>query len=238
MKLKILILASTVLACGIAGAQILPAMEGYTVEVTFSKSLQQRLASVDSLERKLEARFREDRNDRDGPRQPTTQRWAASETAGTEWGGERLIGDPEHFTVTNLVKAMVAYNVNRAAPDFQGQVRVELHKLGLTNTPIAAIERVRSYAAGHVTVTLPDGSVLFDDRVSANLVVNPTADRSHTGPELAFSETEPHKRVGPTLAYFVERALERAWPGREGEIVGPVVVRVSDSNESVVLGDF
>ena len=238
MRLKILILASTILASGFTGAQILPAMDGYTVDVTFSKELQQRLASVDSLERKLEAKFRDDRNDREGPRQPTTQRFAANETAGTEWAGERLIGDLEHFTVENLVKAMVAYNVNRAAPGFEGHIRVELRKLGLTNTPIAAIERVRSYAAGRVTVALPDGSVLFDDRVSANLVVNPTADRSYTGPALAFIETEPHKRVGPTLAYFVERALERAWPQREGEIVGPVVVRVSDANERVVLGDF
>ncbi|MBL37775.1 MAG: hypothetical protein CMP07_05140 [Xanthomonadales bacterium] len=218
-----------------ATAEILPQTEGYSVEVTFSDNLQQRMASINGLEQRLEARFRENRHYATSPREAGSQRFAKSRTEGTEWAGERLIGDVSDFTLDNLLEALVAYNVNRAAPDFEGRIEIHIDELKLTNPSIAFLESFQSYAEGRVKVTDADGNVLFDEKVRTNLVIDSTVDTSYDGPELAFAETDPSQRAGPTLAYFVGRALKRAWPERKSEIVGPVIIRVSGPNERVIL---
>jgi hypothetical protein len=218
-----------------ASAEVLPPIDGYSVEVTFSDDLQQRMASINSLEQRLEERFRQSRHYARSPRDAGSQRFAKNRTAGTEWAGERLIGNASDFTLENLVKALVAYNVSRAVPDFAGRIEIEIDALKLTNPAIAFLESSQSYAEGHVKVTDATGNVLFDKDVRTNLVINSTVATSHGGPELAFAETDPSQRVGPTLAYFVERALQRAWPAQKSEIVGPVIVRVSGPNELVIL---
>ena len=76
-----------------SAAEILPPIEGYSVEVTFSDKLQERMASINSLEQRLEARFRENRHYAKSPRGAGSQRFAKNRTAGTEWAGERLIDD-------------------------------------------------------------------------------------------------------------------------------------------------
>ena len=129
----------------------------------------------------------------------------------------------------------MAYNVNRAAPDFGGRIEIHIDELKLTNPAIAFLESFQSYAEGRVKVTAGDGNVLFDKKVRTNLVIDSTVDPSYDGPGLAFGETDPSQRVGPTLAYFVERALGRTWPERNSEFVGPVVIRVSGPDERVVL---
>ena len=207
-----------------AAAEILPQTDGYSVDVSFSDNLQARMASINSLEQRLEARFRENRHYAKSPRDAGSQRFAESRTAGTEWAGERLIGDVSDFTLDNLVKALVAYNVNRAAPEFGGRIEIGIDELKLTNPSIAFLESFQSYAEGRVKVTDADGNVLFDENVRTNLVVDSTVDTSYGGPELAFAETDPSQRVGPALAYFVERALERAWPELKSDIVGPVTL--------------
>lgn len=218
-----------------AATEILPQTEGYSVEVTFSDNLEQRMASINALEQRLEARFRENRHYARSPRGAGSQRFAKNRTVGTEWAGERLIGDVSDFTLDNLVKALVAYNVNRAAPDFAGRIEIHIDGLKLTNPAIAFLESFQSHAEGRVKVTDADGNVLFDEKVRTNLVIDSTVDPSYDGPELAFGETDPSQRVGPTLAYFVERALERTWPERSREFVGPVIIRVSGPNERVIL---
>jgi len=218
-----------------AVSQALQPTEGYTVEVTFSDELQQRMISINNLEQRLETRFRENRHYARSSREAGSQRFAQSQTAGTEWAGERLIGDVSDFTLENLVEALVAYNVNRGAPDFTGRIEIEIEGLKLTNPGIAFLEDFQSYVEGHVKVIDADGNVLFDDSVRTNLVVNSSVAAAHDGPELAFAETDPSQRVGPTLAYFVERALARAWPEHKSEFVGPVIIRVSGPNERVIL---
>jgi len=223
------------LASTTAAAQVLPPIDGYSVEVTFSDDLQQRMASINSLEQRLEERFRDNRHYAKSPRGAGSQRFAENRTEGTEWAGERLIADVSGFTLDNLVKALVAYNVNRAAPDFGGRIEIRINELKLTNPAIAFLGSFRSYAEGRVKVTDTDGNVLFDKPVRTNLVIDSTVDPSYDGPELAFAETDPSQRVGPTLAYFVERALARAWPEHKSEFVGPVIIRVSGPNERVIL---
>jgi len=218
-----------------AEADVRPPMEGYAVEVRFSGQLQSRMASIDRHEQTLEERFRDHRHYAGSAREAGTQRFAETRTAGTEWAGERLVGDVSGFTLNNLVKALVAYNVNRAVPDFAGRIEIEIDGLKLTNPAIAFLESFQSYAEGRVKVTDAEGNVVFDNDVKINLVIDSSVDTAHDGPELAFAETDPSRRVGPILAYFVERALERAWPEHKSEIVGPVIIRVSSPNERVVL---
>ncbi len=216
-------------------AQILPSTEGYDVEVSFSSDFQDRMASINSNEQILEERFRANRHNATGPLAAGSQRFARIRTAGTEWAGERLIADASDFTLENLVKALVAYNVNRAVPGFAGRIEIEIDGLRLTNPSIASLESFQSFAEGRVKVTDADGTVLFDEDVRTNLVIDSTVDTSYDGPDLAFAETDPSKRVGPTLAYFVERALERVWPEQKSEIAGPVIIRLSGPNERVIL---
>lgn len=235
MRSTALVICLLVLVPAAASAQVLPPMDGFSVEVTFSKSLERRMASINALEQRLEERFRQSRHYARSPRDAGSQRYAESRTSGTQWAGERLVGDVSDFTLDNLVKAMVAYNVDRAAPDFSGRIEIEIDALKLTNPSIAYLESFQSYAEGRVKVTDADGNVLFDKEVRTNLVINSTVDASYDGPELAFAETDPSRRVGPTLAYFVERALERVWPAQKSDIVGPVIIRVSGPNERVIL---
>lgn len=231
----VVLFSGGVFSSGGAWARILPPTEGYTIEVGFSEGLERRMTSINNVEQRLEERFRRNRHDAYSSRQAGTQRFAKNRTAGTEWAGERLIGEVSDFTLPNLVKAMLAYNINRAVPDFAGQIEIQVTRLKLSNPPTAFLESFQSYVIGHIKVTDPDGSVLFDDKVTANLVVDTTVDTSYDGPELAFVETDPSKRVGPTLAYFVKRALQQAWPEHEDDFVGPTIVRISGPNERVIL---
>lgn len=216
-------------------AQIKPPMDGFEVTVTYSKGLERRMASINAMEQTFEDRFRERRNDSRTFREAGTQRFAKTQTEGTEWAGERLIETVEDFTLDNLIKAMVAYNVNRAAPDFRGTIEVAIDSLKVSNHNMAFLNSFQSYARGHIKVTDSGGAVLFDDKMTANLVINPTVDRSYDGPDLAFGETEPSTRVGPTLAYFLERALRKVWPDKKDEISGPIIVRISGPNERVIF---
>lgn len=235
MKSIALAISILFLVPGLAGAQNQPAPKGYDVEVSFSKALQQRMASINNLEQRLEERFRKNRHYATSPRGAGSQRFAESRTAGTKWAGERLIDEIPDFTLENIVKAMVAYNLNRAAPDFRGRIEIEIDTLKLSNPAIAFLGSIRSYAEGRVKVTSADGRVLFNDQFRANLVIDSTVDTSYDGPALAYGETDPSTRVGPVLAYFVKRALESAWPDRAGDIVGPIIIRVSGPNERVII---
>lgn len=218
-----------------AQAQIKPPMDGYEVSITYSGGLERRMESINNMEQTFEDRFRERRNDSRTFREAGTQRFAKTRTEGTEWAGERLIETVEGFTLDNLIKAMVAYNINRVAPDFRGKVEIGIDRLKISNHNMAFLNSFQSYASGRIKVTDSGGAVLYDDKVTANLVINPTVDRSYDGPDLAFGETEPSNRVGPTLAYFVERALRKVWPDNKDDIRGPIIVRISGPNERVIF---
>lgn len=220
---------------GASAAQIIPATEGYRVHVTFSDEIESRMDSINSVEQRFEQRFRQHRYDAQSRRLAGTQRFASINTEGTEWAGERLIGEVSEFTLENLVKAMVAYNVNLVVPDFRGDIEVRVNLLKLSNATTAYLDSSHSYALGRFKVTTSDGNIVFDDKVSANLLIDQTVNPSFDGPELAFVETDPSKRVGPTLAYFVRQALRQAWPEHKDAFAGPVIIRVSQSNERLTL---
>jgi len=228
------LLATVFLPYAISMASVASAQE-FDLAVTFSDKLQSRMAVINHSEQLAEKRFRDDHTAARTFPASGTQRFAALDTASAEWAGERLIGDVSKYTLENLVRAMTAYNVTRAAPDFNGRIELTIDRLHLSNPNVALLEGPNSYARGRIRVLHADGNLLHESKVHANLVIQPTTDRAYNGPKLAFSEIDPSKRVGPTLAQFVERALEQAWPERKRDIVGPVIVRISDPNETLIF---
>lgn len=205
-----------------------------TVDVTFSKGLTDRLNSIDRTERTLEERFRKTGTDDRSVATSTLHRFAKVKTSGTRWAGEHLIPNVEDYGLKTLITALTLDNLARAKPDFDGRIQYNINRLRVSSHPIAYLSGSNSYVTGTITVLSPDGQVVVSEKLSANLVVDPTVDRHYQGEKYAFIETDEEDRVGPTLSYFVERALERVFPDSEDDIHGPVIVRVSGPNESIL----
>ncbi len=219
-----------------ATAAIAPEMDGYRVEVEFSPAVARKLDQINRVEQTLEERFRKNRTDRIVQRNAGVLRMAKVQTEGTVWATERLIPDIKDFTVSNLVKALAADNINRANPGFRGTVRFRIDHMKVANHNVAFLSGPSTYVLGTVSLVAPDGKELRTEKISANLVVDHTVDTAYTGPKYAFMETQDTNRVGPALAYFVKKALERLWPDRKDRIYGPIIVRVSGPNEQIIQG--
>ncbi|WP_281301446.1 MULTISPECIES: hypothetical protein [unclassified Iodidimonas] len=227
--------ASPVLAQ--TSSAIAPQMDGYQIETVFSKALSKRMESIDDLERRLEKRFRKTGTDDRSHLRSSIHRFAKSRTMNTQWAGETLIPDAENYTMSNLITALAADNLNRAVPDFQGTLRLTVDRLKVSSHPIAFLNASSSYVLGKVEWLDSEGHLVKSQDVSANLVIDPSVDLNYDGPKYAFIETDEADRVGPTLAYFVERALESLWPEQDDEINGPVIIRLSGPNESIIFNN-
>lgn len=217
-----------------AAAQIAPEMKTYSVEINFREGIADILGRVDHVERVMEERFRKYRHTQRSHREAGVFRFSKSLTEGTRWANETLIPEVENYTVTNLITALTADNINRAAPEFEGRIVYEIDRFKVENHDVAILNGTNSYMTGRVVALGADGEVMKAEKVTANLVVDPTVDREYTGPKYAFFQTDPANRVGPTVAYFVERALEKIWPDKKDEIHGPVIIRVSGPQEQVL----
>ncbi|GER01282.1 hypothetical protein JCM17845_19050 [Iodidimonas gelatinilytica] len=210
-----------------------PESSGVQVEATFSKGLARRMDSINSIEQSLEDRFRRTGSDDRSAIRSSIQRFAKIRTYGTEWAGERLIPDVEDYTVANLLEALTMDNLQRAAPQFKGTIHYTIKTMRVSSHPVAFLTGANSYISGKVEMLAPDGRVLKKEKLTANLVVDPSVDRSYDGDKYAFVENDEANRVGPTLAYFVEQALEDLWPNKKKEIEGPIIIRLSGPNEQI-----
>lgn len=214
----------------VSGARAEPAVASRHIEIIFSDRLTRSLPAIDRIERVREERFRASRTDNSADRRSVFRHVAARSPA-TLWAGERLIPDLADYSIESLLRALVAANLEHAMPDFEGTLTLEINRLKIAGHSLALLRGSNSYVIGKIALRGPDGEVLFEDRVSASLVVRPNLALDHQGPEFAFAETDESDRAGPTLSYFVEKALERAWPDRKAEIHGPVIIRLSDPGD-------
>jgi hypothetical protein len=186
------------------------------VEVVLSPALGDAVQRIDQVERRDEATFRAHRAyDEFG----TSARSVSSDSvfSRVEWANEVLIPDLGQYGVENLVKALVNESLRRAGiTGYDKTIRITLDELGVTNHAVARLRSGSNFASGKIEEVDPStGAVLRSSDVVANTVVSPTADRSYKGPNYAFDDTDPNRRVGPTIAYFVSKGLGRLFPDRD-----------------------
>lgn len=210
-----------------------PALAEPVIEIEFSKKLDKRMDAIDRIERIREERFRKTLVDESSPF-VTVQGPLNQEFRDVNWAGEMLVPALEDFSVRSLMTAMVRYNLARAVPDFEGAVSLKVKRLKVSDHSVAYLRSSSSYITGSIEVRDVDGKLIADEKLTANFVLDPSVDSNYQGPKLAFAETDENDRVGPALAYFVEKALEDVWPERKKEIVGPTIIRLTGPNVTIV----
>jgi len=233
MRFVLAALAAALLAAP-AGAQTAPETASEMVEIEYDDGIEAILSRVNRVEQIKEERFRKYRHTERTHREAGVFRFSGTLTEGTRWANETLIPELENYTVTNLLRALTVDNLNKAVPDFDGRIVYEIDRFKVANHEVAILSGTSSYMTGRVTLLGPNGAVRKREKVTANLVVDPTVDRQYTGPKYAFLQTDPEARIGPTVSFFVEQALEQLWPEKEDEIHGPATVIVSGPNERVI----
>lgn len=204
------------------------------VEVTYGERLSQRLDNIDRVEQTLEERFRKTGTDDAATTKSVVSRFARTRTSQVRWAGERLIPDVEDYGLTSLIAALTVDNLARALPDFDGTIRYEIDRLRVSSHPVAFLSGSHSYVTGRISVLDAAGRVLKSADISANLVVDPSIDLNYQGEKYAFVETDEEDRVGPTLSYFVMRALQSVFPEQKDQIYGPLIIRLSGPNETII----
>lgn len=192
----------------------LPARAEGNVEITLSPWLQAIEARIDAVEQLREKRFRKNQH---YDRNPTmsSRKFASQHYRDVAWANEELVPELAAYGVKNLLSALVNESLIRAGVDRSGVViRVHLDALRVSNHPLARLNGAATYARGSISlVDVASGQVIRSADVTANLVVDPTADLGYKGPDFAFEDTDPAHRVGPALAYFVMKGLEKLYEG-------------------------
>ena len=208
------------------------------VTVTFAKAIADKLPQINQVEQALEKRFREHRYYARSYRQAGVFRNTRVSFSKVRWANELLIPTVEQYTLPNLIAAVTRYELKQAVPDFRGEVRYHIDAIKVANHDVALLRGASSYVIGSVEVRDASGKLVGKaDKVTANLVVDYTVDSSYQGPQLAFAETDEHNRLGPTITYFVSRALAKIWPEKADKFQRPIIVRISGPNEQVIFNN-
>ena len=203
-------------AAGVAHADI-------AVEVSLSEKLQKRVARIDAIEQRREEDFRRHgTDDRNVVR--SSRRFIRSELPGVQWAGELLIADAADYGVENLLVALVKENMRRAGKDgFDDTIRVTLNRLGVANHSLSVLRSASDYAVGTFEIVdSASGAVKQTAEVRTSLGIGFEVNPHYDGPDFAFADTDPSRRVGPVLTDFVQEGLEELFPGEA--FAGPVVV--------------
>lgn len=205
---------SLVLALGASVVFAGASLADTEVEVSFSDGLQKYISRIDRVESKREALFREYRDDTIVGRARSERRFATTYYRDVRWASEQLIADAEDYGVEAVVSALVREGLKRAGiPDGNSLVRVHIKRMKISNHSVARLSGVSSYVTG--TFALVDsstGQTIRGADISANLVVSPTVDNSYQGDDWAYPDVDSENRVGPALAYFVMKGLEKLYP--------------------------
>lgn len=224
------LLSSAVLALTIPGAA--SALE---VEVAFSPSLRANLARIDEVEQVAEQQFREHRAYDDFSRSSRAAS-ASAVLAKVGWANERLVPDQAQYGVETLVRALVNDGLAKGGvADAATRIRVTVDRIGVRNHPVAPLRGNNNYVNGTFELLDPTGAVVRSADVVSNLVASPTSDRSYQGADYAFDDTDPSRRVGPSLAYFVTKGLRRLFPDKAFPKVVTVLFGDRDTSDRPTL---
>jgi len=204
-----------------------PAKPGFDVEVVLSSSLQKKLGAINQIERTFERRFRKHRTILMNPLESFVK-FDHARLGKVVWANETLIGDADEYGLVELLHAMVEENLRRAAPpNFQGKIELSLFKLSVPGHSVHALDVGPSnFARGAIDVVDPlSGQLLQHHEVLANFVPEFTLNHSYKGPGFAFIASDLGDRIGPTLAYFVQKSLAKVLSDTEA-LASPVLVEV------------
>lgn len=186
------------------------------VEVTLSPRLEAMEGKIDAIEQTREQRFRKYQHyDRNAA--ASERRFANSRYRDVTWANELLVPDVSAYGIRALLSALVTESLNKAGVDSSGMiVRVNLEKLRIANHPLARLSGSHSLAKGSISlIDQSSGQVVRSIQLAANPVVNPSINLGYKGPDFAFADTDPTRRIGPTLAYFVMKGLGQLYDGAE-----------------------
>ena len=184
------------------------------VDIKFSQHLAKAMPRINVIERQREKYFRQHR------RTPSTsikstRMFATSRWSAVQWANEVLIPDVNDFSVEALTRGFVTASLERAGISGVERVEIELRSLHVANYSLAKISGRSSYAIGSITAYAAAGKVIGTADLTANLVADFLTASRYEGPDFAFPDTSKQQRVGPTLAYFVYKALGKIFPDRE-----------------------
>lgn len=223
--LRILTIATLALVAAPVAALADSAIEitDSAIEITLSTRLQALEKRIDAIERQREKRFRKNRHyDRNAA--VSVRRFAKTHYRDVAWANELLVSDLAAYGVKNLLAALVNESLNRAGIDRTGvTLRVHLDALRVANHSLARLSGAVTYAYGSISlIDTASGQVVRVADISANLVIDPTVDYGYQGPDFVFEDTDPSRRVGPALAYFVMTGLGELY--KDAEFPRPVTV--------------
>ena len=123
----------------------------YELEITFSKKLRKRLATIDRVEQIREERFRRSLIDESNPYMTILNSSAAPSSNDTvDWAGAQLISDLQDYGVENLIRSLVSRTMSQVAPDFKGLIRLRLDRIKVDNHSVAFLRASRKIGRAHV----------------------------------------------------------------------------------------
>lgn len=205
------------------------------IEVALSPALQANVARIDQVEQVAEQQFRQHRAYDDFSRS-TRAVTASAVLANVSWANERLIPTAAQYGVERLVRALVSDGLAKAGITEAGlRLRVTIDRIGVRNHAVAPLRGNNNYVNGTFEELDVSGAVLRSVEVVSNLVASPTSDRSYQGDDYAFDDTDPSRRVGPSLAYFVTKGLKRLYPDKTFPRVVTVLFGDRDTSDRPTL---
>lgn len=211
------------------------AIRAADVEVVVSPALRANLARIDQVEQVAEQQFREHRAYDDFSRSARAVT-ASAVLAKVGWANERLVPSAGQYGVETLVRALVTDSLATAGvSDPDVKLRVTIDRIGVRNHAVAPLRGNNNYVNGTFEQLDASGTVLRSVDVVSNLVASPTSDRSYRGPDYAFDDTDPSRRVGPSLAYFVTKGLKRLYPDKTFPKVVTVLFGDRDTSDRPTL---
>lgn len=212
------------------------------VEVGFSGKLARNMDRLNAIEQEREENFRKYTDDIEAAPVRSDRRFDRVKFADVAWAGETLIPDLGNYTVENFLRALVQENLKRAGyGDVEGTIRLEIDRIKVANHSLAFLSNnqdirpvivrdgstspgsnIDTYVLGSIERVDENGNVVERARITANMVYDTTVDNDYQGPGFAFSVTDPSERVGPALARFVQKGLNKLFDTEA--FYGPVVV--------------
>lgn len=207
------------LALGMVGFTGAAAMD---VEVKLSPRIEKNLKSIDRIELRREAFFREYRVE--GANRRPVGNLNVNRFSETEFANERLIPDIDDFSFTNLASAMAEHSLEAAGGLQDDQkLLVEIDNFWVSNYSLNKFATFTTRMKGTVSLLDASGDVVASKDVDTALVPQFTQSWNYQGSEYAYLIDSANVRVSPIMANFIKKGIEGVYP--EADVPGPIFVR-------------